>query len=117
MNFSSPWSTRLALGPGRAVLIFGPAVAVKVLVVIEVPPLLGRARLSRAVRPQFLSGFSTLGVRQTGPVVWDSHAALVQARTGQAIRRRQRLIATEEAGTQTRRQIGPIAPRTHEAPQ
>src|SRR5690348_9963815 len=46
MNFSSPSSTRLALGPGRAVLILGPAVTLIVLVVIGVPPLLRRARLS-----------------------------------------------------------------------
>src|SRR6266487_4127964 len=32
--FASPSSTRLALGPGRAVLILGPAVAVIVLVMI-----------------------------------------------------------------------------------
>ena len=38
MYFSSPSSTRLALGPGRAVLILGPIVAVIVLAAMVAPP-------------------------------------------------------------------------------
>src|SRR3974390_416699 len=36
MYFSSPSSTRLAFGPGRAVLILGPTVAVIIFVVIGI---------------------------------------------------------------------------------
>src|ERR1700751_406129 len=43
MYFSSPSSTRLAFGPGRAVLILGPTVAVIILVVIGISSVSNRA--------------------------------------------------------------------------
>src|SRR5215469_1077669 len=101
MNFSSPSSTRFAFGPGRAVLILGPIVAVMVLVVMGIssvrqqPVVTGQVSLNR-----------TSGV------------ALVQAcyeKTPRRIRRRKELIATEERRTQPRRQIRPIPPWTDQA--
>src|ERR1700758_4273189 len=96
MYFASPSSTRLALGPGRAVLILGP-IAVMVLVVMassvtQRPGVSGQLSLHRA-----------------------SGQALVQAsaRRGESGQRMD-LVATEQAGTQARRQIGPIPPRTNQ---
>src|SRR5690242_8566279 len=99
MYFSSPSSTRLALGPGRAVLILGPMVAVIILVVIGIllfrwwPLVSGQVSVN-----------GSLGAQRPG-----SDAI----RPGR-FRRMRKLIATEERGTQPRRKIGPIAPRTHQ---
>ena len=54
------------------------------------------------------------------PVVGErtsEHAALVQAHVEPHSQAEDLLVATEEAGTQARRQIRPIAPWTHQAVQ
>src|SRR5579863_8057145 len=98
MYFSSPSSTRLALGPGRAVLILGP-IAVMVLVVMEISSLRSGQWL--------LDGCQWAGPR----------AQLRLKRATEAHQTKKELVATEEARTQARRQVGSIAPGTDQAVQ
>src|ERR1700680_1780572 len=87
------------MGPGRAVLIFGPAVAVMVLVVME------------SSERQWLVASDRWPVSSTSP------RSLVEATLSEEDCAEDLLVATEEAGTQARRQIRPIAPRAHKTVQ
>src|SRR5271165_1652319 len=104
--FSSPSSTRLAFGPGRAVLILGP-IAVFFTSCVKVSVAMSSSAAAVSSRLPVVSKCN-LGTRES----WFGHT---QSKATQ--RRMKELIATEKTRAQPRRKVGAIPPWTHQAVQ